>query len=287
MEDRRNHRSEIATVVVVCIALMMLSPRIARAGTGDTPFDWPGTVTVDTNPDAVDINANANGSAAGGAGSGTQASGGSGPHCYLKEVPGDDMDEDLTWEYWARRMRYAPYYTICDGVIKGIVWIEIQLDTPGNSGAAASDPRTIAMQIRDRMPVPQVTIDINPGRGLVGAESWFWIQGYSGRPLSHSTDAFGSLIEVQANVLRYDWSFGDGTTSSGTSLGQAYPHHSDVRHTYQRSSDGLTNGYPIDVTFVFSVRYRVGGGGWIDLPGINRVAHADYPVRESQAVIQR
>ena len=44
---------------------------------------------------------------------------------------------------------------------------------------------------------------------------------------------------------------------------------------------GFLNGR---VTYV---RYRVGGGGWIDLPGITRVAQAVYPVQESQAVIGR
>ena len=56
---------------------------------------------------------------------------------------------------------------------------------------------------------------------------------------------------------------------------------------YERSSAGLAHGYPVEVTFTFDVRYRVDGGGWIELPGITRVASASYPVRESQAVIQQ
>lgn len=287
MEDRRHHRSEVAGIIVAVSLALIAAGSPSATAKGDTdPFDWPTTVTVETDPDAVNIDVDANGETPGASGTGTQGSGG-GPRCYLKEVPGPDMTDDLTWQYWARRMRYAPYYTICDGVIKGIVWIELQPNNPAGPGAAGANPRDIAMEIRDRMPIPQVTVEINPDRGLVGAESWFWIQGYDGRPLTRSTDAFGASIDVQATVTRYDWEFGDGGSFSGSSLGEAYPRRSEVRHTYQRSSDGNTAGYPIDVTFVFSVRYRVATGAWIDLPGISRIAHGDYPVRESQAVIQR
>ncbi|MCA1840131.1 MAG: hypothetical protein LC723_07360, partial [Actinobacteria bacterium] len=66
-----------------------------------------------------------------------------------------------------------------------------------------------------------------------------------------------------------------------------YPHRSSVRHVFERSSADFPDGYSIDVSFVFDVRYRVDGGGWTSLPGITRTAHADYRVRESQAVIQR
>jgi hypothetical protein len=55
----------------------------------------------------------------------------------------------------------------------------------------------------------------------------------------------------------------------------------------QRSSLGPARGYAVEAGFVFSVRYRVGGGGWLELPGIERVAQAEYPVRESQAVIRQ
>jgi hypothetical protein len=143
------------------------------------------------------------------------------------------------------------------------------------------------MRLRDEIPIPQVTIEMNPQPGLVGVESWFWIDGYDGSPVTHSTDAFGRLVKVEASVLRYEWSFGDGSKLVGHSVGDPYPQRSDVRHVYERSSLGLPSGYPVEVAFVFSVRYRVGGGGWIDLPGITRVAQAVYPVQESQAVIGR
>ena len=143
------------------------------------------------------------------------------------------------------------------------------------------------MQLRDRIPIPTVTIEVNPDQGLVGVDSWFWIDGYDGQPISESTNAFGRRIEVEAQVQRYEWRFGDGRTVMSDSPGRPYPDRSDVRHVYERSSLGHEDGYPVEVGFVFAVRYRVDDGGWLELPGIERVADASYLVRESQAVIQQ
>ena len=88
-------------------------------------------------------------------------------------------------------------------------------------------------------------------------------------------------------MTSYEWSFGDGDTIASKTPGRPYPHRSDVRHVYQRSSAGLASGYAVEVTFAFDVRYRVDGGGWVELPAIRRVAGTSYRVRESQAVIQQ
>jgi hypothetical protein len=167
--------------------------------------------------------------------------------------------------------------------MRGLIW----LDTSEEDPASALDPETIAMHIRDEIPVPSVEIRINPGRGLVGVESWFWLEGYDGTPIEDSTDAFGQLVEVEARVKRYEWSFGDDDTIAARTPGRPYPHRSQIRHVYQRSSVGRPSGYPVEITFVFDVRYRVDGGGWVEIPGITRVAETSYRVRESQAVIQQ
>lgn len=143
------------------------------------------------------------------------------------------------------------------------------------------------MQLRDEVPMPTVGIHANPGVGLVATESWFWIEGYSGEPITSSTDAFGRPIEVEAKAERYEWHFGDGSSLVTTSPGRSYPQRSEVRHIYERSSAGTEGGYLVQARFVFSVQYRVGGGAPIELPGIIRTAAFRYPVRESQAVIAR
>lgn len=282
MESHRDHRVSIA---VIAIALLgAIQPVGAQEGGDPPPFDEPPTIVVDSNPDAVTVDAEAHGGDDGVSGIGTQASG-SAPRCYLRNYPTSEWDHDMSMEFFYYRMRKEPWKIICDGEWRGTVWLPIPEE--GGSTPGSAEPRDVAIRLRDSMPIPRVEIEINPSRGLVGAESWFWIDGYSGVPLTNSTDAFGELIEVEARVTRYEWSFGDGSTIVSETPGQAYPARSEVRHVYERSSLGLANGYVVEAAFVFAVRYRVNGGGWIELPGIMRMARGDYPVRESQSVIQR
>jgi hypothetical protein len=274
MEDRRDHR---VSVVVLVLALLILPAASAAAQSHeDDQFDFESTTVVDTNADAVVVNADAGATVAGTAGSG----GGSG--CWLNPVTNigqafyDSFKQQLSGGL-------TPFFLWCKKDMRGLVWLDTSEDDP----ATALDPETIAMHLRDEIPVPNAEIGINPGRGLVGVESWFWLEGYDGSPIEDSTDAFGQLVEVEARVKRYEWSFGDGNTIAARTPGRSYPHRSQIRHVYERSSAGLPSGFPIEVTFAFNVRYRVDGGGWIEIPGISRVAETSYRVRESQAVIQQ
>lgn len=282
MEDKRDRRVQVALVVLVIIGQMLHAPN-ARAE--DPPFDWDTTITVDTNEDAVTVDAEAEHDSPGGSNEGG-GGGTSGPRCHMEELKPDEWDQSIELEYWARRMHYAPYNLYCDGEWRGVVWIEIILDEEGDAAPPAT-PEEVAERLRDRLPIPRVTVEINPSRGVVGVDSWFWLDGYDGSALSRSTDAFGSLVEVEARVGHYEWSFGDGTVISSDSPGRAYPDRSSVRHVYERSSAGLADGYTVDASFVFDVRYRIDGGAWRSLPVITRTAQANYPVRESQAVIER
>lgn len=275
MEDRRDHRVSVA---LIALALLTLQAGSARAQSHeDDQFDFESTTVVDTNSDAVVVEGDAQATTLGTGGS----SGGS--DCWL-DVVGTigEIFVDSFEEQWSNP-DLMPYLLWCGDEMRGLVW----LDTSGGGPTPALDPETIALHIRDEIPVPDADIEINPDRGLVGVDSWFWIEGYSGAPIQESTDAFGQMVEVEARVEHYEWAFGDGDTIEASTPGRPYPHRSEIRHVYERSSAGLVSGYLVEVTFTFDVRYRVDGGGWIELPGITRVASTSYPVREAQAVIQQ
>jgi hypothetical protein len=275
MEDRRNHR--VRVIASLTAALLVAQP---AAADHHEPVDWPLTATVATNPDAVTVEAAVAASRPGG--SGTHASG-SGASCQTDPI--GNVGQSLYEEFWSRPANEFPFMLWCDGEAAGVVWLTV--GGGGSPPAAALSPEQIAMSLRERIPMPNVRIEVNPERGLVGVESWFWIEGYDGDPIVESTDAFGRRVEVEARVELYEWSFGDGKAIKTESPGRPYPERSDVRHVYERSSLGYPRGYTVEAGFFFSVRYRVGGGGWIELPGIERVAESHYPVRESQAVIRR
>src|SRR6266511_3289565 len=270
-----SHRHRL--VPVAAVLLLVASGSSASAQEHDPPpLDEPATVVVDTGSDSVEVEANAQATIAGTAGSG----GGSG--CWLDPVTNigqafyDSFKQQLSGGL-------TPFFLWCKKDMRGLVW----LDMSGGNPVAAVDPETIAMHLRDEIPVPRAEIGVNPDRGVVAVESWFWVDGYDGSPIEDSTNAFGQLVHVQARVTRYDWSFGDGSTVAATTPGRPYPERSEIRHIYQRSSVGYPSGYAVKVAFVFDVRYRVAGGRWIELPGITRVAEESYRVRESQAVIQQ
>lgn len=275
MEDRRHHR---VPLIVLVLALLAFPGTPATAQSHEEEqFDFEPTVVVETSTDAVIVEADAEATILGSGGSG------GGSACWLEPITTigqafvDSFGEELS------NPDLFPFLLLCEGEIRGLVW----LDMSEGDSVPALDPETIAMHIRDEIPVPRAEIGVNPDRGLVDVESWFWIEGYDGSPIEESTNAFGQLVQVQARVTRYEWSFGDGSTIVATTPGRPYPERSEIRHVYQRSSAGYPSGYPVKVTFVFDVRYRVQGGRWIELPGITRVAGTDYPVRESQALIQR
>jgi hypothetical protein len=274
MEDRENHRVRIAVGVVLTLLLTGLP---AHADEHDDPFTWPTDVVVESNSDAVVVQADAQATTLGSGGSG------SGSDCRLDPVGTiGEIFVDSFEEQWSNPDLF-PFLVWCGDEMRGLVWLDIS----GGEPAHPLDPETIAMHIRDEIPVPDAEVKINPDRGLVGVDSWFWIEGYNGSPIEDSTDAFGQRVEVEARVTSYEWSFGDGDSITAKTPGRSYPHRSDIRHVYQRSSAGLASGYSVEVTFTFDVRYRVDGGGWIGLPGISRVAGTSYFVRESQAVIQQ
>jgi hypothetical protein len=279
MEDRGDHR--VRGIVALTLALLMGMGVAAAQEHDSDPFEpWPSTVSVNTHPDSVVVESEVHGTVPGG--SSTEVSG-SGASCHTEPI--GNVGQLSYEEFWSHPADEFPFMVWCDGEAIGVVWLTVGGGGPPGGGALS--PEEIAMSLRERIPVPSVAIRVNPERGLVGVESWFWIDGYDGSPISESTEAFGTPVKVEARVDRYEWSFGDGGTLVAETPGRPYPQRSDVRHIYERSSFGQPNGYQVEVGFVFSVRYRVGNGGWIELPGIERIAQAAYPVRESQAVIQK
>jgi hypothetical protein len=277
MEGGRNHRVPVA-ILAIAFLIPALPVLADEENNKPPPYRHTPTVVVYTNPSAAVVEADASSGVPGAIPIKVTGR----RKCHLEPDTAPVTNNNLDIYAAARDRGEESFNLICDGQWIALVWrkIEVSPRTPVPS-------QEVAMHIREEVPMPQVFIRANPDLGLVGSESWFWVEGYSGMPINESTDAFGRLVEVEAKVDRYEWSFGDGSLLTSSSLGRAYPQRSDVRHTYQRSSAGLGIGYPVEVRFIFSVRYRVEAGEWTSLPGISRTASFRYSVQESQAVISR
>lgn len=168
------------------------------------------------------------------------------------------------------------YIVVCDGVPTGFgIW------APGPTTVAAT-PQQIANQVSGQIPMPSVTVGINPPSGFAGLDAWFWVAGYTGTPITATPPALGHVLIVSATPTSYTWDFGDGSAPyTTTSLGQPYPQQSDIHHTYKVMSPA----YRVTVTFNFDVRYQVDGGAWIDLPAIQRTATANYQVGQVRTYV--
>jgi hypothetical protein len=272
MVGKRNHSRFLVAILII---VGSLGPMTVRA---EEPWNMPPTIDVSTNPDSAVIDATA------GSHSDTPITS-SRPHkkCYLERNDSIGFVEGLGRGDLISPDGRQAYWLIC-GDRTTLIFIDEHAAPRAKSGPS---PKDVALNFREEIPMPNVTVRVNPDIGLVGAESWFWIEGYSGTPIIRSTNALGQPVEVEARVTRYEWSFGDGGVFTGSSTGRAYPERSEVRHTYQRSSAGLEGGYKGWVNFVFVVRYRIGTGEWTELPGITRTSSFQYSVQESQAVRSR
>jgi hypothetical protein len=179
----------------------------------------------------------------------------------------------------------------------------------GATPRAAPDPRRVALDVRDHVPLPDIWVGANPSLGLVGLPSWFWVENYDGGPFGlqrrievppvvdpdvptdevpaddprRRSEAFTVTVAVRPS--RYEWSFGDGTPLVTGSLGTPYPAESDVQHTYEHSSLGSPNGFPVRLTIDFVAEYRVNGGAPRPLPPLRRTYEGSHRVQEIQPVL--
>ncbi len=90
----------------------------------------------------------------------------------------------------------------------------------------------------------------------------------------------------------FDWDFGDGARVESSGPGVAWPElNGAVTHKYRVKSKaagfptGAVNsgqgGYPVSLTVVFDVVWRLNGGAWrAGLAPIQRAITANYPVYE-------
>ena len=167
---------------------------------------------------------------------------------------------------------------------------------PSGSNYIVIEPRVVqnvggdfAIETLDAVGPPPSTIKFNPeSRGLVGVESWFWIEGYDGAPIVqsfvHPEFVPPITVTIELTYRHTSWDFGDSTTATGD-LGRAYPQESSVRHAYNRDSGSTP--YTVTAALVFAARYSVNGGAWVDIGTVERTLTGQHPVIAAEAVRTR
>lgn len=225
---------------------------------------------VDTDPDGINVDIGLEDLIPGGGG-GSGGGGGGGASCRLIPAPPGYEPRFVDGD---PNRPLVLYVLTCDGVHIRPVWVDV--NRPG--GARIRSPREIAEEVRRRIPVPHNQVGINPNRGLTGLASWFWVAGPPPASISQTITELGVSVTVTATLSEYRWHFGDGTTISTLSVGQAYPSPSDIKHVYERASS--PGSYTVTLDFVYNVSYQVAGGPVVALAPIVRSVTRAHEVIE-------
>lgn len=139
----------------------------------------------------------------------------------------------------------------------------------------------LADEASSRQPWPVLRLGINPGAGLTGLPSWFWLSGSAS--MADAVASSGPLtVRVRARLESVSWEFGDGLGYDSLDLGQAYPAQSDVQHAYQTDTYGLAGGYTATAVCRYLVTYSVNGGPWLTLGVKNKAYSQPYAVYQLQ-----
>ena len=171
-------------------------------------------------------------------------------------------------------------YSVFDaaGTFLGIVCVSNQNPPAGPLPA----PLQLAQQASAQQPWPSLQVGVNPGTGLTGLASWFWLGGNPQMP--DATASAGPLtVTVHASLIDVVWDFGDGSrVSSGTDLGRAFPAQSSIQHVYQTDTFGRPGGYSCSALVRYRVTYSLNGGPFAELGVKAQPYSVSYQVNQLQ-----
>jgi len=208
-----------------------------------------------------------------------------------------------------KNLGVQPYRYICDGhsqlVYGPAPASTVQAPSKTPRTAPVQTAQSAAAQLTATIVVPTLGLNINPDQaGITGLVSYFWLTGFDGKPIYKPADPSPlGTGWLRATPLYYQWSFGDGSSVTATSLGEAYPRISEIAHTYDVRSDkspfATAQGlYHVSVTAFFQVAFQVSAPGqslvpngqWVDfatygLPSLQANVARDYKVREVRQVL--
>jgi hypothetical protein len=183
-------------------------------------------------------------------------------------------------------------------------------------GAQRVDTGAVAGELVQEVRLPNIVVRTNPMQGVVAIPTWYWAEGYAGETLGDTRtlstprdecrvvevlDADGgppsesrecrtvmdtTTVAIRVEPIDYQWSFGDGSQQElrgaeglGTPFrGLGWP--STVQHTYDYSSFGFADGFPIRLSVTFAAAFQVNGGSWQGLGNVSRTYNGTHVVRQ-------
>lgn len=182
----------------------------------------------------------------------------------------------------------AWYRKICNGSrgnLATVVWVPDRVD-----------PRVLAEQAADRVPIPDVKLEMNPtpkDGAVVNLATWLWIDPSSWATVAAQASAGNVVVTATASPQRVVWDMGNGDRVTCEGPGTPYDpsrpsteQSSDCSYTYRKSSARAEGGaYTVTATVVWEVSWTVtGAAGGGSLGTAPRSQSIRLPVKEIQAV---
>lgn len=160
------------------------------------------------------------------------------------------------------------------------------------------DPRELAEQALDRVPLPPPRVRMNPSAGtgaVTNVETWLWIDPDQWQPVSASASAGGVTVTTTATPERVVFDMGNGDTVTCAGPGAPYDptrraaeQTTGCAYTYRRSSAHQPGGrYLVSATVFYRVAWSASGiaaGG--ALAPISQTESVPLRVAEIQALNQ-
>jgi len=181
---------------------------------------------------------------------------------------------------WGQRLTNAAGNNVADG------WTTFGTEcrSPVDLGPVAQQRQltwTDVLSAVRRVGIPPEQVEA-PNYTLVNLETTFYT---TPAPIDRSLTIIGYAVDVHIEPTSYTWQWGDGSSDTTTTPGEPYP-NTDVTHTYVHATrDGPSNAVSVDVTH--SIRYRVDGGEWLEVPETIAIAGeaTGLPIKQAAAVL--
>jgi hypothetical protein len=130
------------------------------------------------------------------------------------------------------------------------------------AGGPPAPPRvTWQMALREvqRIGLPSLRVQIQPAeRTLVNFKTNFFAEPEA---FERAITLLGQDVDIRAEPVRFDWTFGDGSSDETESAGAPYP---DLEITHAYTDADVTVQPSVAVTY--SAQFRVGDGEWQEIP---------------------
>lgn len=183
----------------------------------------------------------------------------------------------------------------------GAWYRKICIDAGGSTGTVVwvpdrVDPRVLAEQASDRVPIPNVELGINPNPdqgAVVNVETWLWVNASVWTPVTAQASAGDVVVTATAAPRRVVWDMGNGDRVTCEGPGRPYDpsrpsaeQSTDCSYTYRKSSARAQGGaYTVTATVVWEVSWTVTGAvGGGSLGTAPRSQSIRLRVKEVQAV---